>query len=172
MLAFLWFVGHEATSYRDVCDRFNLCLDTMFNIITRICNFLLSIAPSEIRFPTAEEKKRTAQYFQQQYGFPGVIGKRMPACIRYIKPSLHMSCVFIGAIDGTHIRLDRPQQDPDSYINRNKYYSIHLQGIADERKKFIDVFVGFPGGVHDARVFRESDVFNEMNPLCSGNSFL
>lgn len=32
----------------------------------------------------------------------------------------------IGAIDGTHIKIDKPTVDPDSYMNRKNYYSIQV----------------------------------------------
>lgn len=42
-------------------------------------------------------------------------------------------------------------------------------GVCDYRMIFIDVFIGMPGRVHDARVFRSSDIYqkltNENNPL-------
>lgn len=74
---------------------------------------------------------------------------------------------ILGAIDGIHITIDRPSDDPDSYIDRNKNCSIHLQGLVNHEKKFIDVFVGFPGSVHDARVFKESDLFNCLPEYCT-----
>jgi len=49
-------------------------------------------------------------------------------------------------------------EDPSSYYNRKEFHSIILQDIADAKCKFIDVFVGWPGSSHDARVWRESSV--------------
>jgi len=48
-------------------------------------------------------------------------------------------------------------EDPVSYY-RKGFHSIILQGIADAKYKFIDVFVGWLGSSHDARVWRESPV--------------
>jgi len=75
---------------------------------------------------------------------------------------------FIGAIDGSHIRIDKPTQDPDSYINRKQYFSIHMQGTVNQNMKFIDVFVGFPGSVHDARVFKNSSLYKDLRDICEG----
>lgn len=58
--------------------------------------------------------------------------------------------------------------DPDSYINRKQYHSIQLQGHVNENKIFLDVFIGYPGSVHDSRVFRESALFKSLPDLCSG----
>lgn len=33
----------------------------------------------------------------------------------------------IGAIDGTHIRIDAPKENPADYINRKGFHSIQLQ---------------------------------------------
>lgn len=64
----------------------------------------------------------------------------------------------IGAIDGCHIQISAPTEDPNSYINRKGYHSILLQGISDSTLKFIDVFTGVCGSMHDARVWHISDI--------------
>lgn len=43
------------------------------------------------------------------------------------------------------------------YMNRKCFYSILLQGIVDEMGRFIDVFAGPPGKLHDARMLRASN---------------
>lgn len=73
---------------------------------------------------------------------------------------------FSGAIDGSHIRINKPGEDPDSYINRKQYFSIHLQGTVDHRMRFLDVFIGYPGSVHDARVLKNSPLRNDLHELC------
>lgn len=64
--------------------------------------------------------------------------------------------------------MDKPIEDKDSYINRKQFFSIQLQGIVNHEQKFMNVFIGYPGSVHDARVFRESPVYNRLNELCGG----
>lgn len=75
---------------------------------------------------------------------------------------------FSGAIDGSYIRIDKSVEDPDSYINRKQYFSIHVQGTVNHDMKFIDVFIGYPGSVHDARVLKNSTLYNDLQNLCGG----
>lgn len=48
------------------------------------------------------------------------------------------------------------------------YTSLILQGVCNKDKKFIDIFVGFPGSVHDSRVFRNSPVKDKLLQLPIG----
>ena len=75
---------------------------------------------------------------------------------------------MLGALDGSHIRIDRPQEDHISYYNRKKFYSIQVQALVDHKCKFRHVFIGYPGSVHDARVFTESDLPAALPTFCDG----
>ena len=69
----------------------------------------------------------------------------------------------VGAIDGTHIPIIRPQYSSADYYNRKGFYSIIMQGLVDFRGIFMVVYIGWPGKVHDARVFANSRVFKHGN---------
>jgi len=43
-----------------------------------------------------------------------------------------------------------------------------MQGVVNEQKKFLDVFIGYPGSVHDARVFADSSFAEDLPILCQG----
>ena len=65
-----------------------------------------------------------------------------------------------GAIDGTHIPILRPSGDSGSdYYNRKGFYSIVMQALVDYRGIFLDIYLGWPGKVHDARVFSNSSLY-------------
>ena len=69
----------------------------------------------------------------------------------------------IGAIDGSHIPIKAPKKHANSYINRKMFKSIILQAVCDDRMKFTDVFVSWPGSVHDSRVLKNSDLFTRCS---------
>lgn len=91
-----------------------------------------------------EEALVTKNYFLEKYKFPDVI----------------------GCIDGTHVRIDRPLQSANSYYNRKDYFSIQVQVFCDHNTKFIDFYAGYPGSVHDARVFKNSTLYNKVMNTC------
>lgn len=114
--------------------------------IRRVLDFLLSISEREIRWPNDEEAARNKRAFRAlgrcdgvEAGLPDVI----------------------GAIDGCHVRITRPTVCEEDYYNRKKFHSIILPDVCDADMVFTDVFVGFPGRAHDARVLEESFLFEE-----------
>ena len=82
----------------------------------------------------------------------------------------------IGAIDGSHIAIRPPEQSPENYINRKNFHSIILQAVCDHEMFFTDIYVGWPGSVHDARVFRRSSLCavleNTCEKMCPQESYL
>ncbi|XP_058605838.1 putative nuclease HARBI1 [Onychostoma macrolepis] len=64
-----------------------------------------------------------------------------------------------GSIDGTHIRIKPPAENWEDYFNRKLFHSLQLQVICDHKGLFLNVFAGFPGAVHDARVLRWSTIY-------------
>lgn len=65
---------------------------------------------------------------------------------------------IIAFIDGTHISIKILSDKRMDYYNRKDFYSIVLQAVVRDLC-FINRFAGFPGKVHDARVFRHSKLF-------------
>ncbi|CAF4944112.1 unnamed protein product [Pieris macdunnoughi] len=69
----------------------------------------------------------------------------------------------IGAIDGTHIRINGPKQNHADYINRKGFHSIQLQIVCDHKTLITHCYAGHPGSVHDQRVFPLSEVADYVN---------
>ena len=68
-----------------------------------------------------------------------------------------------GAIDGSHIRIASQRFCNENYINRKGFPSLVLQAVCDHKYKFTNCYTGWPGSVHDARVYTNSDVFKSIN---------
>lgn len=140
---------------RSVSDRFNISRSTCYEVYQRICTAIVdNLVHRFIHLPEGDNARNTIQKFEEQRGFPGVL----------------------GAIDGSHIPIEAPIKDPEQYINRKGFHSLQLQVVCDMEMMFIDVFCGFPGSVHDARVFRNSPLFidaeRNRDQLFPGNSHL
>ncbi|KAI4471245.1 hypothetical protein MML48_1g05040 [Holotrichia oblita] len=148
MLIYTWYIRHQTASFQDVADGFGVTVSTLYRIITKMTIFISNLSPQINHWPNDNEKREIEEYFRRK-GF---------ACV-------------IGAIDGCHVRIDKPNEDAESHINRKGYYSIQMQVVCDHNRKIRDVFVGNPGSVHDARVFRNSPIGNTLEEKC-GQYFL
>ncbi|CAM4559424.1 unnamed protein product [Lepidochelys olivacea] len=67
-----------------------------------------------------------------------------------------------GVIDRTHIPILGPDHFGSQYVNRKGYFSMVLQALVDHKGRFTDISVGWPGKVHDARIFRNSGLFKQL----------
>ncbi|KAL3210073.1 hypothetical protein MRX96_037386 [Rhipicephalus microplus] len=102
---------------------------------------------------------------------------RLPRCTTEVitddfESSSHYPRDVIGAIDGCHVRITRPTECEEDYYSRKKFHYIILQAVCDADMVFTDVFVGFPGRAHDARVLEESFLFEEAASRFDGGYVL
>ena len=68
-----------------------------------------------------------------------------------------------GAVDGCHVAIKTPLKHTDSYINRKSFASVILQAVCKPSMEFIDVSTGWPGSMHDARIYRKSTLRQLLN---------
>jgi hypothetical protein len=61
-----------------------------------------------------------------------------------------------GAEDGTHIPILAPNKNHTDDINRKGFHSVLMQAVIYCNYIFRDVVIGWPGSIHDARVFSNS----------------
>ena len=66
-----------------------------------------------------------------------------------------------GVINGCHIPIIASTKFHSDYYNRKGWFSMILQGVADHKYRFIDVYTGWPGRVHNARVFANSPIYKK-----------
>lgn len=123
-------------------DRFNMDRGTNHRVVLRFCKLLYNKRATYIKWPRREELQNVSAQFRR---FPNVI----------------------GAVDGTHIQIPRPKKD-DSYNNRKLTASIQVQLVCDGKKTIIDVFCGYPGSAHDARVWKDSPLYKLLSSEQTG----
>lgn len=71
---FLWFAGHEACSFRDLADRFDISLSSACRVINRVTMFLSTLSPRLIKWPNEQEKLKTANFLKNKASIPKAIG--------------------------------------------------------------------------------------------------
>lgn len=92
----------------------------------------------EISWPTGQRLQLTMAQFRQFSGLPGVV----------------------GAIDGTHFHIRKPNQSPEDYFYfKSGGFTMQCQAVVDRSRKFIDLSVGMPDSTNDARQLRRSMLY-------------
>ena len=135
----LWFLA-SGSDYRTVGHLFGVAKATVCVVVKQVCASIVKLLlPSYIQMPTGSALKEIVDGFKTNHGFP--------------------QCV--GAVNGCHVPIVSPQQCPADYFNRKGWHSIILQGTVDDRSRFIDVYIGWPGRVHDAHVFSNSSLYKK-----------
>ena len=69
---------------------------------------------------------------------------------------------ILGCIDCTHVKIPTPpiHRHSEEYIKL--YHSINVQSISDSDCKVMDLDVSWPGSVHDSRISKNSNVYNQL----------
>lgn len=114
---------------------------TLSQSVTRVIHVLNNMAHRIIKWPTEQEMVRIERGFRRMAGLRDVI----------------------AAVDGTYVKIDAPEEHPEQYINRKCFHGITLQAMCDNNLKFIHCFTGYPSSVHDSRIFRNSDIYKDVN---------
>ena len=117
--------------HRTISHLFGVGLSSVCVTVNQVCEAIVVLfGPQYIKLPQGEGWQTVVDGFLQRWQFP--------------------QCV--GAMDGSHIPIIAPPVNAKDYYNRKGFQSILLQGVVDHQCKFMDVYIGWPGSVHDARV--------------------
>ena len=141
----LWRLGTNV-EYRTISHLFGVGISTVCVVLHEFCQAVVDTMREYIAIPAGDRLRSIRDGFQNKWGFP--------------------QC--IGAIDGTHIPIIAPKEHPLDYYNRKGYHSVLMQALVDDQYRFLDVYTGWPGSVHDARVLGNSKLYQK----CEAGSFL
>ena len=64
----------------------------------------------------------------------------------------------LGCINGTHIPISEPHENPHDNFSYKMKYTINVQAVGDCNGRFTDADIEWPGSLHDARVFANSEI--------------
>ncbi|XP_062531763.1 putative nuclease HARBI1 isoform X3 [Bombyx mori] len=79
----------------------------------------------------------------------------------------------LGALDGTHIRIQSPcSQIGEEFRNRKGYFSLNVQAVCNADLLFMNVVTRWPGSAHDATIFNNSDLRAQCENGSFGNKWL
>ena len=133
----LWRLGTNV-EYRTISHLFGVGISTACVIVHEVYRAIVDVLLKRyIRIPTGPQAMDIVRGFEHQWGFP--------------------QC--FGAIDGSHIPIIALKDSHADYYNRKGFYSIVLQALVDHQYRFLNVYTGWPGSVHDARVLLNSKVY-------------
>ncbi|XP_026290637.1 putative nuclease HARBI1 [Frankliniella occidentalis] len=152
-LMFLWFVSKDST-HIDAAEMFGCGETTVFRIVRRVTEWILTIMPEHVIWPQGPNIQQTEEEF--------FLKAQVPKCI--------------GAIDGSHIGIERPEFYGAVYWCRKEKYSILLQAVVDARMLFTNLHCGDPGSYHDIRMLRRSELYaaaeRQLGDLFPDKTFL
>lgn len=69
----------------------------------------------------------------------------------------------LGAVDGKHIRVVKPNNTGSMYFNYKDYFSFVLLAVVDSEYRFIFMSVGSYGKECDSSIFKESTIWKKLN---------
>ena len=122
-----------------VADKAALGKSTVHEILRQVCSAISKHFGHLLAWPVGRRLTRTAEGFQAKQWFPNCI----------------------GAIDGSHIYVAAPTNTivASDHRNRNKSFSILLQGVVDSKCYFTSINTGPPGSIHDSAHFKSSELY-------------
>ena len=119
-------------------DCHNVSQTTVSKCLKLVTRAIASLSRQYIVTPSGIDLRRTVQDFHDIAGMPDVI----------------------GAIDGTHIAIQRPRvENSELFRCRKGYFSLNVQAVCGPDLRFHNVVARWPGSVNDNRIFENSRLY-------------
>ena len=105
--------------YRTISNLFGLGLSAVAGIVVQTCKASAdNLLEKYVYVPEGDLLKEIVEGFETCWRFPQAV----------------------GAIDGSHVPIIRPQDSASDYYNRKGFYSVIIQGLVDFRGQFMDIY--------------------------------
>ena len=139
----LWRMATKV-EYRSIPHMFGVGRSTVGKVVLKVSQAITEhLAPEFIRIPHGNKLCDVVRLFHVKLGFP--------------------QC--FGAFYGSHKPIVEPDESPKDYFNRKGWFSLNIPALVDSRYRFIDLCIGWPGSVHDARVLSRGVIPLWRRPL-------
>ncbi|KAJ8930632.1 hypothetical protein NQ314_016547 [Rhamnusium bicolor] len=155
---------------RTMSQKCNKCLKAHFININEKINVLLDFKKDYTggrEIPVSSEKALMMSLWYLGQGNLFLVAEKFDVAVSTAYKYTEIISTFVlgvsGAIDGSNIKFKAPLSQQESYIDKNCNHSIKLQIIATKEKIITNIMnVGFPGSVHDSRVFKNSLIYTDI----------
>jgi hypothetical protein len=153
LLVLLKYLGSQgiAASNLSMASYFRIGRGTAETFRRRALIAVLSLESRAYLWPDENERKEMSRRIKAYYHFP--------------------NCV--GMIDGTLLPLEfKPSLYGENYYSRKKVYAIQMLVVCDDNARITYYHCGWPGSVHDNRVWRTCGMGMDPNKFFSKNEYL
>lgn len=103
---------------------------TIQKVTKRVFKAILNLKKRFLFWPNARER----------WGIVSETKGEMPGCVGYI--------------DGSEIKLsEAPVKNHELFFSRKRQYALKVQAVCDYKLRIRQITIGYPGSVHDAKIF-------------------
>ena len=135
---------HLATgdSYHSLMYYFRVAHNTISYLVKEVCEAIIAEYSDEVlEIPSnPDEWRAKEELFNSRWQFPHTV----------------------GALDGKHVSIRKPNKGESMYFNYKGYHSIVLMALVDADYKFVWVNIGCPGSCSDAQIWNVCDLRNHI----------
>ncbi|GBG70640.1 hypothetical protein CBR_g7942 [Chara braunii] len=146
-VAFALYRWASGETFDNAASSFGMGRSSGVKAVRDVTNAILYAYPDKIAMPTGRRLQQVTRAFAAK-GFPNCF----------------------GCMDCSHVYVDKPANAPaENYFDRKQQYSVIAQVVVDLDMRVLDVYVGYPGSVHGARVLINSSLYRRAE---AGTLFL
>lgn len=149
-LSALYFYAHGFVPGK-ITDALGLEYTGANDAVHTVSKVLADMCPDFITFPgTHDDRMQVAQGFKNISGIPNVV----------------------GVLNWLHVRVNPPPAEKSIFLNSMGYPSVMVQIISDVDGNLLSVEQSCPGGTKKGAVWERSDIFQELNKLQHGQTWV